>query len=182
MEDLLAGRLTFKVKNSHDEIVDGTVVLYPSDEKYYVQADGSMLWQVQPIQQGANTVILTPSQTITSGFSLVGVQINVIGAFIRENNNHAKYVVNEDGKLVCYYGNDEQGLVMFALNKQGNNYYPIFNQESPSLFNEWGFMPYGNAQSPTSDFEITVNHVTYNGVYNGNRYTITPDIVNEYQP
>lgn len=74
MDELLAGRLTFKVKNSQGNIVNGTVVQYQSSD-YYVQADGSLLWQVQPIQHSSNTLILTASQTITSGFSLQDVQI-----------------------------------------------------------------------------------------------------------
>lgn len=177
MEELLAGRLTFKVKNSQGNIVNASVVQYPSDSKYYVNADGSLLWQVQPIQQSSNTVILTPSQSITSGFSLVGVQVNVIGAFLR-NTGYADYVVNEDGRLVCYYGS---GDTLFALMKTGGQYYSIISEESQPIFNEWGYEMYGNAQSQTSNFEITVNNVTYNGVYSGNHYTITPDIVNEYQ-
>lgn len=76
MEELLAGRLTFKVKNSQGNIINGTVVQYPSDSNYYVQADNSLLWQVQPIQQSSNTVILSPSQTITSGYELTDVKVN----------------------------------------------------------------------------------------------------------
>lgn len=171
----------FSIEDNHGDVSDASVVQYPSDQKYYLQVGGQMLWKLGDISQSVNRIQVIPTQNIPQGFSIVGVEFNVIGAFLRGYNG-GTYVVNEDGKLVCYYGNDDHGLILFALNKQGDKYYPTINEENPRIFSEFGFLPYGNTQSPTSNFEITVNNVTYNGVYNNNHFTITPDIVNEYQP
>lgn len=175
MDELLAGRLTFKVKNSQGNIVNGTVVQYQSSD-YYVQADGSLLWQVQPIQHSSNTVILSPSETITSGFTLVDVEITAIGAFLREYNGR-KYVVDASGKILLIAHNPQQAL-LYGLVLSTTSSYNLFDialidEASPML--AWGILTISSGSDPTLLTTMTVGEITYSMQFN-EVYTVSPEI------
>ena len=78
MQQLVDGLITFDVINSHGETVTGRVVQYPSDQKYYIQADGSILWQVGDISEPTDTLVISASQTVQSGFTLTDVHVSSV--------------------------------------------------------------------------------------------------------
>lgn len=179
MDELLAGRITFKVKNSQGNIVNASVVQYPSDSKYYVNADGSLLWQVQPIQQSSNTIILLPSETITSGFELISAKINV-GAFLRvDDTTGYKFLVDENGKIVVYaiMSGNEAGLATLDgvhLEASPKQYYV-------NAFNNFGFKVYRESDNPTSNFNLTIGGIPYEFTYENSKFTVSPAITSEYE-
>jgi hypothetical protein len=176
MDELLAGRLTFKVRNGQGNIVDGTVVRYTSDQKYYVQADGSLLWQVQAIEHSSNTVILSPSENITSGFSLVDVEITPIGAFLREYNGR-KYVVDASGKILLIAANPQQALLYgLALSTQSSyNLFDIASIDEASPMLAWGVLTISSGSDPSVLTTMTVGEITYSMQFN-EVYSVSPEI------
>lgn len=173
MDELLAGRLTFKVKNSQGNIVNGTVVQYQSGD-YYVQADGSLLWQVQPIQHSSNTLTLSPSQTITSGFSLVDVEIKVLGAYIRGTNN---ILVDYNGKIVVYYKN---GDVEYGLAQDGDVYITVSSDVFTNDFRTFGSKQYASAQSEMGEWSADIGGVHYDAYLSGYDFVVSPAVTNIY--
>lgn len=135
MDELLAGRLTFKVKNSQGNIVDGTVVQYQSSD-YYVQADGSLLWQVQAIENSSNTVILSPSQTIQTGFTLTDVIVNnlpVQFGYCKSNEKAYLAVKMSDGTLRVLSYENKLPYGEITLNPSSEEYLGDF-EFSPSPY------------------------------------------------
>lgn len=75
LQDIIHGAVVFKIKDNHGSVSNATVVQYPSDQKYYLQASGSMLWQLGDISQAVNRIELIATGNIPQGFSLVGVTV-----------------------------------------------------------------------------------------------------------
>lgn len=78
LQDIIDGAVVFQVKDNHDEVNNATIVQYPSDQKYYLQVDGTNLWQLGDISQAVNRINLIATGNIPQGFSLVGV-LQIIG-------------------------------------------------------------------------------------------------------
>lgn len=75
LQDIIDGAVVFEIQDNHGSISNATVVQYPSDQKYYLQASGSMLWQLGDISQAVNRIELIATGNIPQGFSIVGVTV-----------------------------------------------------------------------------------------------------------
>lgn len=127
MQQLVNGRVTFDVINSHGETVAGRIVQYPSDQKYYIQADGSMLWQVGDISEATDTLVISPSQTVPSGFTLADVHVNNLpyefGYYLDGTTTYLAVKMMDDSVKViesdgeCFTGSEQGSYAAFA-------YYP----------------------------------------------------------
>ena len=78
LQDLIDGVVVFQVQDNHGDVSNASVVQYPSDQKYYLQANGSMLWQLGDISQAVNRIQVIPTLNIPQGFSIVGVTVQDI--------------------------------------------------------------------------------------------------------
>lgn len=103
--------MVFRVKDNHDIETDAAVVQYPSDQKYYLQASGSMLWQLGDISQTVNRIQLIATGNIPQGYSLVGVKVQSIVAYAVE------IYVDENGTQRPVRG-QTYGVLYAKLNKQ----------------------------------------------------------------
>ena len=75
LQDIIDGAVVFQIQDNHGSVSNAAVVQYPSDQKYYLQASGSMLWQLGDISQAVNRIELIATGNIPQGFSIVDVKL-----------------------------------------------------------------------------------------------------------
>lgn len=75
LQDIIKGAVVFQVQDNHGDVYDAAIVQYPSDEKYYLQAAGALLWKLGDISQAVNQINLIPSGNTPIGYSLVNVKV-----------------------------------------------------------------------------------------------------------
>lgn len=76
LQQLLNGRVTFDVVNSGGTTVTGKVEQDLYTHKCFILAAGLLLWQIGDISQETDTLVISPSQSVHSGFTLAGVHVN----------------------------------------------------------------------------------------------------------
>ena len=84
LQDIIDGAVVFQVQDNHGIVSNASVVQYPSDQKYYLQASGSMLWQLGDISQAVNRIELIATGNIPQGYSLVEVKVQSVIAYAVE--------------------------------------------------------------------------------------------------
>lgn len=173
MQDVINGAVVFEVKDNQGNVSNATIVQYPSDQQYYLQASGTMLWKLGDISQSVNKITVIATGNIPQGFSIVGVTVQdlpeptgilktiyidadfVIGA---QMTNGEYYVVSINGQVPIlqengdfdfrptpYQGSNFSALDSFPDSQVGSQYKVIEAQ-----YDETGGMVkinFGNIES-----------------------------------
>lgn len=158
--------MVFRVKDNHDIEQDAAIVQYPSDQKYYLQASGSMLWQLGDISQAVNRIQLIATGNIPQGFSLVGVTVQDLPEPATPTGEIKAIDIGGDYVVGVKMSDDSYAVVVV------DNAAIITTEEgaiefTPTPFNGTDFEPID--QLPTSDIpaafkQVTAQYVNENGL------------------
>lgn len=135
LQDIINGAVVFQVQDNHGSVSNAAIVQYPSDQKYYLQASGSMLWQLGDISQAVNRIELIATGNIPQGYSLVGVTVQepahhyLVEIYADAECTQRPQVGQEYVELYAKFADDFNARQNFAV--QGSSDFECFEYLSP---------------------------------------------------